>query len=363
MKRRWFVLTLLLLAIAVQTEARARSAPLAFQPQAVEEEIEIMRRLIGKRLFALPMLAAQCKSCHDANPASIRVEYLYHSIAVSPTVSQAPAGCPALHSVPLSLEGSFIPDYGIVFHLTLPPVLPDEWRHTSAPPSAISRGGRSDSEWERMRQTLQGQPQVASAPSPDRTIVDHLTSLLAENGKNLTQLADDQHLTIAITVRPGQFGAAAGGNVNRFMVDPTWSPNESLARKKSRLGTLHLRSGRHAEAAKTLGEAMEDGIKAYRADPTTENLQLLREINSSLVVAYEALGQMQEARDVKERLEQVVKTPAPGSQPRAVRMALPFKVTLTVDKRSLMEVAEGKISHEVFQSRVKLSHTFKPAAP
>ncbi len=185
--------------------------------RAMYEDIEIMRQLMIHRLINSRVVAAQCTQCHGASVRSYGQAAFWDADGntnkkphwakddgtlldfdrdgfVDLFIAQ---GANPHGAIPISIEGSYIRGQGIVFSVSLPPVPRNELDATTqAPPE------KAKSEWERTRNRLRGQNAEPSAQARNDSLTDSLMRLLAENGKNFSQLPGTEGVTILVTFRP-----------------------------------------------------------------------------------------------------------------------------------------------------------------
>jgi tetratricopeptide (TPR) repeat protein len=95
------------------------------------------------------------------------------------------------------IEGCYLKGHGVVYSLSLP-ILSEQLARPPAKPAP-----KALSQWERVRKELRGE-KADSADKPaqnkQETLADALLKLLAENGRNFSQLPANESLTVAITL-------------------------------------------------------------------------------------------------------------------------------------------------------------------
>jgi tetratricopeptide (TPR) repeat protein len=299
----------------------AAATPASPQMRQMYEDIEILRRLLDRGL----------------KDAQARTETV-RSVAFSPdgrrlaTATGTAEGTVRLwdvatgrqltgllnepHASPelLGPQGTYLKGYGIVYTLTLPV-------HFQVPAAAPRPPAPKPlSEWERTRKELRGEKVKAEAPAAPKSpaVVDALLQVVAANGHNLSQLPEDERVTLAISLPRGQecskchaaqsaLGAARTGPIFSdvtgqvgLQTDYVWraiatdattrqpgvavadfdgdglvdllvatGPKEieeevqarkTEARKQALLGDMHLKNGNHREAA----EAYQKAVDAYQ---------------------------------------------------------------------------------------------------
>jgi hypothetical protein len=254
------------------------------QSQSMHEDIEIMRRILNRKLGLWPNLVAMnsnCALCHVVSGDRIRnsqgqfVEIVGTDLAANFSREASSAGLgvgltdvnqdgivdvflagnhqsydPAHASLaaPTNIEGVYLKGQGALYTLTLPPPSPSRaasTKKTSAAPV---------SDWERFRRSVRGdQPpsketETVKESSEDGVfaeleksghlgITEEILKILADNGRNFSHLAPDEKITVAITFRQpkaaaanqSQPGAMNGLNAwgNQQDASTTWGANVS----------------------------------------------------------------------------------------------------------------------------------------
>jgi hypothetical protein len=190
------------------------------QKKQMYEDIEIMRRLLKNKIQSLYPNSARniyVPNQWDGNVLNqwstifqeknlLRNDYLIPQLQEGKGNYFIPQGInqngnwwqQAQISVPLDIEGVYLKGHGIIYTVTLPTSLRDS---KSSPPKPQTK---PISDWDRVRKEMRGE-KVEESPktdqSKDRSIATGVLELLAENGKNLTQLGDNESITIIITFR------------------------------------------------------------------------------------------------------------------------------------------------------------------
>ncbi|MFL5339698.1 MAG: tetratricopeptide repeat protein [Gemmataceae bacterium] len=106
-----------------------------------------------------------------------------------------------------SIEGAYLKGQGIVFNIVLPMTGKDELNLTQ---QVLTPKAASD--WETTRRQLRGEKSEAPASAKKSTVADILLKVLAENGKNFSQLPPNESVTLAVTFR-GQANTGGGGGM------------------------------------------------------------------------------------------------------------------------------------------------------
>jgi hypothetical protein len=232
-------------------EKRTSERQTRSQSQAMYEDVEIMRRIINRKLGLWPNLVAMnsnCALCHVVSGNLVRnsqgqfvdamesnlVPYVSKdhwkqgSLGVAVTdfsqdgnidvfLSGDHSGYDQAHAalgVPTNIEGVYLKGQGVLYTLTLPPPSP------SQAASAKKTSTATTSDWERFRRSVRGdqaRPKEAEnvkesheevvgifaelEKSGHLGITDEVLKILAENGRHFSHLAPDEKITVAITFR------------------------------------------------------------------------------------------------------------------------------------------------------------------
>jgi hypothetical protein len=384
---------------------RDQPDPRPQQAGTMREDIEILRRILDRalprpqhpELTARPghMLAFSPDAKVVAEGDMGRVTRLWDA-GTGKRVDLEMLGAHAA-SVLGGPEGTYLKGYGVVYTVTLPfapgPLLPAPAGPKAKPPS----------EWERTRKELHGEkaePGKAPATSPT-SLADVLLKLLAENGSYFSQLAEDERLTVVVTLPPSEACARCHGggtvkltgipsegfrNVLRGREVPVFpmgkADNEKAdakdaaivqqvqarmqdAQKQVLLGDLHAKQGRPQSAAETYQVA----LKAYaelltwkrRAEldvhgkpmPDPQLDLAIVDVLTKLAQAELALGHKEkalEALDRARRHAQALGEEAAPAKPASgkAEIPLPGKLTVSAPKKLLDQMGNGKVSFEQF---------------
>jgi tetratricopeptide (TPR) repeat protein len=97
------------------------------------------------------------------------------------------------------IEGTYLKGYGVVFSASLPV------RFEEAVTQVAKPARKPLSDWERVRKELRGekvQPEDKQAQEPkSASLADTVLKVLADNGHHFTQLAENEQITVAVTLR------------------------------------------------------------------------------------------------------------------------------------------------------------------
>jgi hypothetical protein len=97
-----------------------------------------------------------------------------------------------------AMQGVYLKGQGILFTMTAP-------LHFQRPIGGPDKpAAKPLTEWERVRRELRGEKTepVKAHEATDTSIADAILKVLADNGKNLTHLAEDENVTVALTLLP-----------------------------------------------------------------------------------------------------------------------------------------------------------------
>jgi tetratricopeptide (TPR) repeat protein len=307
-------------------------------------------------------------------------------------------------------EGVYLKDQGVVFTLVLPPQA-----HTKA--ASTAPADKPVSEWERVRKEVRGEKmdKAEGKPAQEPTVADLILKVLADNGRHLSQLGQDETVTVVVTFRDaepakgldpvwGQYNikfnllldshAAHPIDLTRLtdinsksdmllrpgeLVNPWTIPGQSYLRpadaepKKEQprevsasakdnilLGDLQHKQGKYKEAV----EAYKNALKNLDPDKDQETY---RQVSIKLAQVLLALGEAEEAKALLEKAlekkapKEVAKQP---EQPQPVATPLPAKLIISAPKKLLDQVGEGKITLEEFKKQATVDYqNFAPEKP
>jgi tetratricopeptide (TPR) repeat protein len=150
------------------------------------------------------------------------------------------------------IEGTYLKGYGVVFSVTLPIT---RLLEVSKQPQKLSVEASSD--WERLRRELHGEKVGKTEEAVKReppSLADEILKVLAENGQHFANLAENDQLAVAITLR-----SSRAGKSNAMSSD-------EIAK------SIYLDEIRtHPQVGMALGGALEGdkwfGVKAAEATP------------------------------------------------------------------------------------------------
>jgi hypothetical protein len=363
---------------------------------SMAEHIEIFRQILRRKLHfsGLPT------STHNINPQPGQGMTNYYAPSSTSNTLWSYDNVSGTRAWPgeafePSLEGVYLPGYGVVVTVTMPASSRDN------KPAEDKPATKPISDWERAQMELRGEkPAVAPAQVGARppSVRDIILRVLAENGQHLSRLRDDERLTVVVTFREGgrYAGTVLGGALadyvsqgslastitNRFSgqqsrlagnLAPTASgltqpaivaPAQSAAGKPPSsardyelLADLHLKQQQYQAAveayAKALATIQEEAQKGDSAN-LDERLILLysRQAQAEL-----GLGHNDRAIELLRKAQARPKTAEGAAAPAAKGAAKPSiasKLIISASKRQLDQVAQGKMTFEEFRKAASI---------
>jgi tetratricopeptide (TPR) repeat protein len=440
----WLLTPGLLLAQTGQAPAPAR--PPAQRGQLMYEDIEVMRRIINRKLGTWPSLIAlnqRCTACHATSGAAFgdfssdgKVDLFVandpHAAWLNQSLFSNPHNLDPHASLAhwLNTEGVYLKGHGIVYTLTLPPA------PRVARPQAKKVPSKPLTEWERTRRQIRGDnedsQELAALESkqveawmshfqgenPHLWLTETIVKILAENGQHLSQLPENETLTVAITFRdtgqlkgltnqnakrgtleawgaqsdegeamqswnvqqgdaglqswqnlqtplkPGEGGG--GANTIRPMFQKASTPGggggdkpPSSIRDFELLGDLHLRQGKAREAIRTYQQALNLNPEPKQAAAIYRKIAQADLALEDDAGAKKALEMAQEllAHQPMAAMGNAAKTKTGGSaaKPQAASPMV-SKLIISAPKRLLDQVAAGKVGFHDFEKQVTVDY-------
>jgi tetratricopeptide (TPR) repeat protein len=322
-------------------------------------------------------------------------------------------------SVPFNTEGVYLKGHGIVYTLTLPPP------PRVARPQAKKVPSKPLTEWERTRRQIRGDNEDSQdlaaleskqietwmshfqGENPHLWLTETIVKILAENGQHLSQLPENETLTVAITFRDtGQLKGLTNQNAKRGTLeawgaqadegeamqtwnvqpgDPglqTWQnqqpapPTGAAARPGGQkggtklptadeppssirdfevLGDLHLRQGKAREAIRTYQQALNLNpeakqaaaiyYKIAQADLALEDdAGAKKALEMAQLLKQQALGNAAKAQ-----------TGGGAAKPQAAAPIV-SKLIISAPKRLLDQVGTGKVGFHDFEKEVTVDY-------
>jgi tetratricopeptide (TPR) repeat protein len=278
--------------------------------------------------------------------------WIYHSALAQPSnasanLFHAPATWEEVASP--TLEGVYLKGQGVVFTATL----------SSLQPTAKTETAKPVSEWESVRRQVRNEKEEqkkADANKP-QDLSDVLLKVLAENGHHFAQLAENESLTIILTVHEQNPAAKSAGPPNKTESKPPTSSSSSDSRAKiadlELLGDLHQKQGKFAEAIAAYQKAVD-----HKGMEPKVSASLYRK----LAQCYLIVEKMEDARSALDNAARIMKNAQeaaaaknkPASVSKPATPTLPVKVIISAPKKLLDEAKDGKLPFEEFCRRTSV---------
>jgi len=347
----------------------------------VYQDIEIMRRLVQRRVFSF---AASCNKCHrdpygdqltfQVDRSASMDDIANYNEAANPDRglgvlvgdydgARRPARSSSSESV--VIDGHYVKGHGVILQAQLPTSLLAFTRE----PRGHRAGGKKNpapaSEWDQIRKQLWGEKVDESAAPRDNphevTIQEVLLSVLAENGKHFQSLAANEQLIVNVTFRDAPAAATTLGDrgdrkpLGKWLSDsggsasnptggnlpvqggstPNTAANISF-KDYELLADFHIKQGRYQEAVKTLQKALEVNKDATRVST------LYRKLASAYML--QDAGQsnpavLEKAAEFLKKAQEAGKTAAVPAQ----RLTLPTRVVITASRAALQQASPADL--------------------
>jgi tetratricopeptide (TPR) repeat protein len=353
------------------------------------EDVEIMRRLLSRKLSGL---IQSCQQCHrfgsDMGMAGAGDgPMMMAGMGAGAPEGMMPRGSMAARggisggrdaAAPqdsLLVDGLYVPGHGVVFQAQAPAML------LMVPTDRPAKPAAQITEWEIIRKQLRGEvvedPSVPSDGHHQFNLADALLAALAENGKHFRSLGDNEKLTVAITFRPftrsdpagdmvggsSPFGAASegagfGGTASGPMVPmgpgqglppglaapgavgagaAAPPPGRGTSKDHELLADYHLKQGRYDEAARSLLKAI-----TLNTDPArSSGLQRKLAIAYLMADQYDRAetGAVAKALDAIKKAMEGKKSEATGQRP----VTLPQRLIVSASRQALQQASRENL--------------------
>jgi hypothetical protein len=399
------------LLVPALAAAQSAPAPQPTQRAQMDEDIEILRRLLNSKLqgqyppakeLARAWTWNDCMSCHatagntlfrslDANtmwPMDVtpylnvnRLQRVMDANRVLPDL-RTPANNPLNFFIPqsppyvwvnsfdphgfhpghwtvihpaagsLDTEGVYLKGQGVVYTLTLPPP------QAQGKSEAAKPAPKPASDWDRVRHELRHEkpePEHKERPRKEPTLAEIILQVLLENGHHFGQLGDNEGLTVVVTFRGDEQPQAKAADPAP-QADPATQKSAAASTSGNPgqdyelLGDLHLKQGKAAEAERAYQQAISE----------SKNPQRTVTLWGKYAQVLLSEGKVEEARRVLEQaLNEKKKERAdpPPARPRAATApTLPGKLIITASKKLLDQAAGGKMSLDDFQKAASVEY-------
>jgi hypothetical protein len=339
--------------------------------QAMDEQIEIMRALMIRKLGVGggPVIGRPVVTFGATyDPSATGYGTTLVDGPANPYHSQAANRAMPSTGAEGSVEGVYIEGTGVVFAVVMPA--------TGQDPRPGAVGPKSEpilSDWEKEQRRLRGEPIPDQSPKPTYDSVgDVLLKLLADNGKNITGLKDDERVTITVVFRSSgppqplavtentRFSAGMGTRGFEFGSTAASGPfAEDQALEM--LGDLHMKQGEPQQAI----DAYRKAVAAAEADSAKNPDAGHKRLHSALLKlasAWLVAGMPDEAARTMDRAKALGAT-SPQTANRAVRppprvaTPLPARLTISAPKKLLDQGGSGKMSMDEFRKQATVEYT------
>jgi hypothetical protein len=360
----------------------------------MSEDTEIMRRILSRQLQAHQQ--SSCMSCHggrferhvktgDWTQAGTNAFFYVGAPAKLPV-------SPGHDPLTLDVDGTYLKDYGVVFHVSMPAMLPVVTETAKAPTQAFS-------DWMRIRKELRGEKVDLGNKTFEkvtRDLDDVLLKCLADNGHNFSQLKDKENLTIIVSFRPAAdphaglnrdswrkqaAGIFAPGNANSGFTGTTTvgnpftstattdgKPNGSglimvAPSDSSRVGDFELLADLQVQQGR-----LQEAIQAYQnAMATQPDSKRKASLYQKMAQAYLKLGERSpnagttaKAIEYLQLAQQSANTTSASTTPASTTRSLLTSKLIVTAPKSLLDAAAKGLSAEEFR---KAAHVERITTP
>ncbi len=341
----------------------------AAQNEKMYEDIEIMRRILGRNLQSLYLRVSTTNVIPNpftstysppkpANipglfgleyPASLQSPY----VLLGDPQTYILASPPYKEEVFSSLEGVYLKGQGVVYTATL----------SSLQPRAKTEAGNSEkvvydivlreSEWDSIRRQVRKEKDEPKKPTENKPplLSDVLLKVLAENGHHFSQLGENESLTIVLTVHEeSPSSSAAKSGTGSTKADTRSSDRHALLKETgdlALLGSMHLKQAKYPDAI-----AVYQKMLSLAKSPNQE-----ADVRRMLAMCYAGMGDNEKARAELDKAIDILKKGKESKEnPTAAKpaAALPLKLIISTPKKLLDQVKEGKTTFEDFRRQASV---------
>jgi tetratricopeptide (TPR) repeat protein len=307
-----------------------------------------------------------------------------------------PAMQDAAHAHPAA-DGVYLKGYGVVFNTGVP-------APSNHPVRKQEPGAAESTPWEKTRRELRGEPVTADAKPAEthkKPLSEVVLALLAENGHHFKQLAPDERITVALTLRTsqecmkchsttpvaGMFTEKTHAGQLRHVLgkeprlatfyrqtipmagpEREWDPVAEANRKPLALrpledndvllGDLQYKQGRYQEAEQAYTRALQKLQDKKDPEGQLRRFVLLAEVCTKLAQCALARGDSQKATTMIEAAKKFSEAALKRSEEpdKGKRPHLPAQLVISATKTQLDQVASRKMSLEEFSKAASVEY-------
>ncbi|HTU90190.1 MAG TPA: tetratricopeptide repeat protein [Gemmataceae bacterium] len=261
-----------------------------------------------------------------------------------------------------TLEGVYLLGQGVVFTATLSSLqLPAKAEADSAAKLLVEAIVQQNSEWESLRKQIRNEKEKPKKPEASKppSLSGVLLKVLAENGHHFSLLPENESLTLVLTVHDTNPSSTATNSETKsaktesstVLGDHFSSELRDKVRDLELLVELHLKQGKYGEAITELRKAMEMTKSPKRQVELCRKLAQCYLMRQDPADFKNARAVLEEAIQLTEKESEAKPKPAPAAKPVA---ALPVKLIISAPKKLLDQVKEGKITFEEFRRQASV---------
>jgi hypothetical protein len=338
-------------------------------PSAMAEDIEILRRVFAKKLYHSGWTSS---AAHAGTTANTFLPSVATQIGEGGWSGTSGTTYAAYDGSVSSVEGVYLPGYGVVMTLTLPASRRDGKASDDQPVSKpMSDWDRAQAEWRGEKPAASPQTGAARLPS----VRDIILHVLADNGHHVSHLRDDERITVVVTFRGGDSFFApmsttlgstsnpfqpmmgASSSMNQMGVAPLITAQQgsgnkqpSSARDYEMLGDLHLKQMQYQAAAEAYKKAISVHEEESQGNRSADSQKLLSTLLARQAQAQIGMGQNDRAVALLQQAQSAGSTlnpataKAPASKPR-----VPTKLIISATRRQLGALGAGQMNFDEFR--------------